>query len=281
MRALENVDPTPVSSRVDGRAELVFAQRGSRTVLTHSRLDAPMAMVRPFELPDGRLVVPLVTLGPGLCAGDSVRLDVAAGDGARVVVTTTAATRIMAMDAGQHAEQHVALRAGHGAVLEYYPAVTIPFPGSAFTQTVHVVAEPDARVGVLESWALGRAARGEHLRFRHMSSRVTMFIDSVLRYADATYLEPALTNLDGPGILAGHQYLAAGFWYGADLPAGAWNGGDDPDALAAFAQSSPGLVYLRALGRDAPAIGAVLRRSTDSIAAAWDVAPVVLDRFHA
>ncbi len=259
--------------------DLVFARRGSRTVLAESRIEAPMTMIRPFEVADGRLVVQLITLGPGLCAGDSVRVDVAADEGARVVVTTTAATRIMTMDAGQQAEQHVALRAGHGALLEYYPTVTIPFPGSAFTQTVQVVAAADARVGVLETWALGRAARGEHLQFRCMSSRTTLFVDDVLRYADATQLEPAVNDLTGAGILAGHRYLASGFWYGADLPAGAGPEGGDDTVLVAFGQSSPGLVYLRARGRDGPARDAVLRRSTDRVAAAWELAPFCPDRF--
>ena len=105
-----------------------------------------MTVVRPFELSDGRLMIQLITLGPGLCGGDSVRIDVHAQDGARVVVTTTAASRIMSMEDGAHAEQHVTLRAGHQAALEYYPSVTIPFPGSALTQTVRVEAEATSRV---------------------------------------------------------------------------------------------------------------------------------------
>ena len=80
-----------------------------------------MTVIRPFELPDGRLVVQLITLGPGLCGGDAIHVDVSAEDGARVVVTTTAATRVMTMEPGQSAEQHVVLRAGPGASLEYYP----------------------------------------------------------------------------------------------------------------------------------------------------------------
>jgi urease accessory protein len=265
---------------VEGRAVLEFARRGSRTVLAYSRFDAPMTMVRPFEAPDGRLVVQLMTLGPGLCGGDRLHADIRADEGTRVMVTTTAATRIMTMEPEQRAEQHVTLSVGSGALLEYYPTVSIPFPGSALRQTVEIAAAPDARVGVLEGWALGRIARGEYLEFTYLSSRTTLSVDGVLCYADAMHLEPGAGDLTGPAILAGHRYLASGVWYGADLSSGGWSGAEDRDSLAAFAQSRPGLVYLRALARDGCGLDGVLRRSIDRIAEAWGVAPLQLDRFH-
>lgn len=252
-----------------GRVALRFARHGSRTVLIESRIEAPMTVVRPFELADGRLMIQLITLGPGLCGGDSVSIDVHAADGARVLVTTTAASRIMSMDAGAHAEQHVTLRAGGGASLEYYPLVTIPFPGSALTQTVRVEAEATSRVGVLETWAMGRAARAEYLQFRCMSSRTTMSMDGQVTYTDATHLEPAVNDVAGGAILAGHRYLASGFWQGATIPAGAVQADCPRGVLMAFGQSRPGLVYLRALASDGPALDAALGLATAAVAGAW------------
>jgi urease accessory protein len=262
--------PEPAARHgLTGSVTLAFERRGPRTVLTESRIEAPMTVVRPFDLADGRLMIQLITLGPGLCGGDSIRIDVAAGDGARVVVTTTAASRIMSMEAGAHAEQHVTLRAGHEAALEYYPLVTIPFPGSALTQTVRVEAEATSRVGVLETWALGRAARGEYLQFTCLSSRTTMSVGGMLRYADATHLEPAVNDLTGGAILAGHRYLATGFWQGPTLGAVTLPAHSPGDVLMAFGQSQPGLVYLRALGTDGPALEDALRRATGAVASAW------------
>jgi urease accessory protein len=239
-----------------------------------------MTVIRPFELPDGRLVVQLITLGPGLCGGDAIRVDITAEDGARVVVTTTAATRVMTMEQGRHAEQDVRLRVGQGASIEYYPAVTIPFPDSAFVQTVQVTAEPTARVAVIESWALGRTARDEYLQFRSLSSRTTLCIDGVLTYADAMHLEPGVSDAANAGVLAGRRYVAAGFWHGATLSADA----DPPPVadgvLVALAQSTPDLVYLRALGDEGPALDAVLRRSVERVAGAWGLPAVHMDRFR-
>jgi urease accessory protein len=268
------------ATQVRGCADLVFTRRGSRTVLARSRIEAPMTVIRPFELPDGRLVVQLITLGPGLCGGDAIHVDVTGEDGAHVVVTTTAATRVMTMEPGQHAEQHVVLRAGRDSSLEYYPAVTIPFPGSALMQTVRVEAAPTARIAVIETWAMGRSAREEYLQFRSLSSRTTLHVDDVLTYADAMQLEPGVTDVANAGVLAGRRYVAAGFWLGppvtpepAAVPAA-------EGVLVAFAQSTPEVTYLRALGDDGPELDAVLRRCVERVSQAWGIPAVHMDRFR-
>jgi urease accessory protein len=265
---------------VRGCAELTFVRRGSRTVLAHSRIEAPMIVIRPFELADGRLVVQLITLGPGLCGGDSIHVDVTAEDGARLVVTTTAATRVMTMEEGRHAEQHVVLRAGQDATLEYYPAVTIPFPGSALVQTVQVTAAPTARVAVIETWAMGRAARDEYLQFRSLSSRTTLSVNDALTYADAMHLEPGMSDVANAGVLAGRRHVAAGFWHGVTLAAEAVDPPSASGTLVAFAQSTPTIAYLRALGDDGPELDAVVRRSVERVASAWGLPAVHMDRFR-
>lgn len=269
-----------IAHEVRGRAELVFARRGSRTVLAQSRIEAPMTVIRPFERPDGRLVVQLITLGPGLCGGDAIHVDVTAEDGARVVVTTTAATRVMTMECGEQAGQHVALRAGREASIEYYPAVTIPFPGSALVQTVKVEADPTSRVGVIETWAMGRAARGEYLQFRSLSSRTTLSVDGVLTYADAMELEPGVAGVAHAGVLAGRAYVASGFWYGAAVETDAAEPPATGGPLVAFAQSTRGIVYLRALGDDGPGMDAIIRRTVERVSTAWGVPGIHMDRFR-
>jgi urease accessory protein len=260
---------------------MTFALRCGRTVLTHSRVNAPVALVRPFPLEDGGQLVQLITIGPGLCGGDRLDIRISVETGARLVVTTPAATRVLSMDAGQHAEQRVALHVAAGATLEYYPAVTIPFPDSAFSQTIDVNAESGARVGVLETWALGRTSREEYLRFRSLSSRTTLHVDGTLAYADATELQPGRDRLDGAGVLAGRRYLASGVWQGVDLGDRLVPGPvDDGDLMTVLDQTRPGIAYLRALGSDAPALDRALRNATDRIAAAWNALPVRFDRFR-
>lgn len=255
-------------------------RRGGRTVLVHSRVSAPITLVRPFPLAGGRQLVQLITLGPGFCGGDRIDIRITAEAEADVVVTTTAATRVLSMRPGAHAEQHVEIVAHGGATVQYYPLLTIPFPDSAFSQAISVSAAADARVGLLETWALGRVARDEYLQFHSLSSRTTLHVDGVLRYTDATELRPREHDLTGAAVLAGRRYLAAGVWHGATIDPAAPDGAAKGDLLLAFAQSRPGLVYLRALANDAPSLDTALRTATARIAASWDQAPLALDRFR-
>jgi urease accessory protein UreH len=184
------------------------------------------------------------------------------------------------MDPGQYAEQRVELVVDAGATLEYYPAITIPFPDSAFRQTISVKTNDGARVGVLETWALGRTARAEYLGFRSLSSRATLEVAGELLYADATELDPGRDRLAGAGVLARRRYLASGFWFGVTLPEEAPAAVDDDDVLIAMAQSTPKVAYLRALASNAPSLETTLYRAAARIAAAWEQTPVSLARFR-
>jgi urease accessory protein len=266
---------------VNGFAELVFAREHGRTVLARSRVEAPMALVRPFDLADGGLLVQLVSLGPGLCGGDRIAVHARAGRGTRVAITTTAATRVMSMDPEVHAEQRIALEAEEDATLEYYPCLTIPYPASALKQTIDVHAAPGSRTGIVECWAMGRVARSEYLAFRNLASRTTVTRSGRPAYVDVLRLEPGTADLAAAAVLAGRGYLASGVWTGI----GPWL--DDPASpvttaspLVAFGESSPGVAYLRVLGADGPCVDETIRTSIERVSRNWGLVPVALSRFH-
>jgi urease accessory protein UreH len=284
--ARENLGSDPEGG-LSGAARLTFCRRGSATVLASANVQAPLKLVRPFPLPDGRLVVPLITLGPGLCGGDRCTIDVEVGAGARVIVTNTAATRVLGMTDHQQAIQRVRLTAGPAAHLEFYPGLTIPFPDSAFVQEIEATAATDARVGILETWALGRAARDEYLRFRRLLSRTTLRVSGSLIYADTTLLEPRTAAVGWAGVLDRRRYLVSGFWYGADLPSTDQRGqtpnlpvSDTSAELVAFGQSNPRQVFLRALGNDRQSLDGIVRDALSRVADAWEVPPLRLERFR-
>ena len=266
---------------MNGLAELVFAREHGRTVLTRSRVEAPMALVRPFDLPDGGLLVQLVSLGPGLCGGDRVAVHARAGRGTRVAITTTAATRVMSMDPDAHAEQRIALEAEEDATLEYYPCLTIPYPASALKQTIDVQAAAGARTGIVECWAMGRVARSEYLAFRQLAGRTTVMCAGRRAYVDGLRLEPDAADLAGTGVMAGRNYLASGVWTGIaaplDVPASPV-AVDGP--LVAFGESAPGVAYLRILGTEGPCVDETIRTSVARVSRSWGLTPVSLGRFH-
>jgi urease accessory protein len=246
-------------------------------VLAHAHVRAPLKIVRPFDVGDGRVLVQILHLGPGLCAGDRYGISLTVKSGARAVVIMQAASRVLGMRDGTHASQEVSVNVEAGAHLEYYPGLTIPFADSSFTQRVHVDAAGDARVGILETWGTGRSVRGEHLAFRRLRSRTTLSIDGHLAYADALELEPSRANVAGSGILERHRYIASGFWHNVRLSDAALT--PRGDVLTAFGQSTPESVYLRALAKDGAEIAALTTEAVQAVNAAWGLAPIPLRRF--
>src|SRR4030095_16954143 len=115
------------TSRLNGLIELVFRRGYKGTSLAHSRVSAPLKIVRPFALDGGRALVEVATLGPGLCRAGACTLDVLVDPGARAVVIMQAASRILGMCDDEVATQSVNLVAGAGALLEDYPGLTITF----------------------------------------------------------------------------------------------------------------------------------------------------------
>lgn len=270
----------PVEPRltpVEGRLELVFAPGRGGTSLAHAHVSAPLKIVRPFALDGQRALVQVLTLGPGFCGGDQYTLDVTVEPGARAVVIMQAASRILGMTAAADARQSVNLTVHSGGQLEYYPGLTIPFADSSFAQRIRATAAPDARLGILEHWSMGRSSRGEHLRFRRISSRTTVEIDGSPAYADAIELEPALMTVAGTGILENYRYLASGFWHGVSPDFAGFT--TPPETLMAFGPSAPGQVFLRALAMDGYAMATALQSAVDRINVAWGLEAIPLRRF--
>ena len=273
------MDTAPgVVREVVGRLDLTFAATGAGTVLAQAHVRAPLKIVRPFELEDGRVLVQILHLGPGLCAGDEYAIDITVQAGARVVIIMQSASRVLGMPARTEASQTVTLDVEGDGHLEYYPGLTIPFADSSFVQRVHVNAARNSRVGILETWGTGRSVRGEHLAFRKISSRTTMSVDGAIVYADAIELEPRLHDVAGTGVLEGHCYIASGFWHNAALEQPASVPARD-GVLCAFGQSTPQCVYLRALAVDGAAIAQVASDAVQIVNSAWGLQPIPLRRF--
>jgi urease accessory protein len=274
---------TPVAtavSRLHGRLELVFSLSGGKTVLSRTHVTAPLKVVRPFPLAGGAALVQVLTLGPGLCAGDAHAIDISVEPGATAVVIMQSAARILSMPEGSEARQQVTLRVAAGGQLEYYPGLTIPYTDSTFVQVVTADLQSGCRFGIADSWSTGRSSRGEYLRFRRVSSRTMVNVDGRIAYADAVELEPGVDDVKGTGILEAHRYLASGFWYGATLP---------PDStiapragvIMAMGQSAPGQAYLRALAMDGFTLAECVGAAVQRVRCGWDQPFIPFQRFTA
>lgn len=196
------------ASRVgrDGALSLRFERRGSATVLARCRYTLPLQVLAPLALEEGTAVVSILNPTGGLLGGDRLRIDVDVGPGAHACLTTPSATKVYRTE-GEPASQVVAMRLAAGAIVEWVPDHTIPFAGSAFTQTLSAELGEGARLILVDAFAAGRVARGEAWGFALLDSTLSIRDTRGLLLHDRLRLAgPGAWG--GLGFAEGHPYFA-------------------------------------------------------------------------
>jgi urease accessory protein len=252
------------------KLELTFSSQGGRTFISSQFANSPLKIWRPFALDDGRVLVQIVNVSPGIMAGDEYRLELNISSRAKVVLVNQSATKLHSMPKGLSGQQHVSINVEDGAELEYYPGLTIPFPSSEYSQTVHVQLAATAKFAMLERWAIGRVERGEVHQYRKVSARVRVARNGKPIYSDGLELR------EGTGLLDGHAYVANGVWCWGKLQA---ENMQTETMLLVSGQTVNDVAYLRALAKD----GLELKTSLDEFVRCWRneqaMAEIVFPRF--
>ena len=213
----------PGSPAKVGILDLGFALRGDRTELVERYQKAPLQIMRPLHVDPalpGMAFVYVMATGGGIAQADRYRLDLRCGAGTQALFTTQAATKIYRMEQ-DYATQRVHLTAADGAYVEYLPDPLIPFAGSRFHQGTVLTVDENATVVYGETVMAGRIARGE----RHDYTALTN--DLAIRRPDGTPLAVDTMRLmpeqpggvTGPGVFAGHDYVASLFVVSGRCPA--------------------------------------------------------------
>jgi urease accessory protein len=168
-------DDMPPEAGWHARLALGFERRGDRTVLARRDHDGPLVVQKSLH-PEGDAVCHAIVIHPpaGIAGGDRLRLDVSAGDGAHVLLTTPGAGKWY-RTAGPAAGQHVTIDAGEGATVEWLPQETILYEGSLADIAWHARLAPTARLVAWDIVCLGRTGSGE--RYAKGSARVTTRIE--------------------------------------------------------------------------------------------------------
>jgi urease accessory protein len=110
---------------------------------------------------DGLSAVFVNTAG-GIAGGDRFDIDIAAGAGARLAVTTAAAEKIYRAQ-GPAAEVNIALSAADGAHLAWLPQETILFDRARVERRIDIDLAETASLLLCEIVVFGRAAMGERM----------------------------------------------------------------------------------------------------------------------
>jgi len=247
----------------DGLLSLQFRRRGARTEVGRQETRAPLKVLRPFWLDDGRAVLQIIGVGPGVLAGDHYTLNVHMEEGARVILLNQAATKIHSMPDGGSASLQASFSLEDGAELEYYPGLNIPYPDAEFEQHLKVSLAKTSRFATLERWSCGRA--GEHKQYRRMRSWLKVQRVNRPLYADLTELVGRDLQPEGDdlAVLERRRQLASGMsWWPGDsmaLPESMLRPPDlsQPDVVTAGAFGPHGR-YLRGFGMNGVTLNGLL-----------------------
>lgn len=248
------------------RLELVFGSCAGRTFIREQFVSNPLKILRPFDLKDGRVLLQLLNVGPGILANDVFKLSIKLEPGAKVFLVNQSATKLHSMKPGEQALQEIAIDLAENAELEYYPGLSIPFRNTYFEQSIQVHLDSGAKFAFLERWAMGRIAFGERFLFQELSSQLKLYQDAQLRYADALKLSQSAAQL---GATDDFNYLATGVWCWDELPQSSTSepirGLSPKEDVFLCEAFGNGTVYVRALAND----GLTLGKQTNRFISGW------------
>jgi urease accessory protein len=111
---------------------------------------------------DGLSAVFVNTAG-GVAGGDRFDIDIAAGEGARLTLTTAAAEKIYRAESSP-AELNISLKAAAGAHLGWLPQETILFDRAKVSRHIDIDLAESASLLLCEIVVFGRAAMGERMQ---------------------------------------------------------------------------------------------------------------------
>lgn len=135
---------------------LAFRRSGGSTTVVNCVARAPIALSGAFHLdatPTGLATVFLQSTQGALIDGDAVSLHVHAEPEAQAQVWGATATTVHRSGSAGGARQHVSLTAGAWSLLEYLPGSTLLMDGAALRTSLHIRADPAAKVVVGETFA--------------------------------------------------------------------------------------------------------------------------------
>ncbi|MBI4000820.1 MAG: urease accessory protein UreD [Nitrospira defluvii] len=189
-----------------GRLDLRYERQGHRTILATSRCSSPWHLFPPMYLDSsGCAFTSLVNPSGGFVAGDHLLIHASLERDAHAVFSTPSANRVY-RSLGEEARQTINLSVASGAILEWFPEVTIPFAGSRFAQTMDVRLAKGATALIWDGLASGRMARGERWAFASLRNEIRITTASGDRFLERYEVRPEPGQV---GLMSQYDYVAS------------------------------------------------------------------------
>ena len=142
-----------------------------------------------FPSPEGEgLSAVFVNTAGGIAGGDRFDIEIAAGEGARLTLTTAAAEKVYRATA-QPAELNIALKVADGAHLSWLPQETILFDRAKMSRHIDIDLAEAASLLLCEIVVFGRAAMGERMEQGAFVDRWRVRRGGKLVFAETVRLE--------------------------------------------------------------------------------------------
>jgi urease accessory protein len=129
-----------------------------------------------------------VNTAGGIAGGDRFDIDITAGAGARLTLTTAAAEKVYRAT-GPAAQLNIALKAEAGARLSWLPQETILFDRARISRRIDIDLAEDARLLLCEIVVFGRAAMGERMLHGEFVDRWRLRRGGILAFAETIRLD--------------------------------------------------------------------------------------------
>ncbi|HMK81608.1 MAG TPA: urease accessory protein UreD [Xanthobacteraceae bacterium] len=190
------------ANRAVGRVAFAVKRVGGKTRRARVH-EAGSLRVRCPGAPADELEAVLINTAGGVAGGDRFALDVVAGEGTRLVVTTAAAEKVYRALA-EAATIDVTLDVGAGATLAWLPQETILFDRARLCRSIEVTLAPDARLVLVEAVVFGRSGMRETVEEGALFDRWRVRRGGRLVHAETVRLEGAIAaRLAEPAVAKG------------------------------------------------------------------------------
>ena len=202
--------PSPASTHSAWQAQLRlgFALHDGVSRLVERTHSGPLRVQKPLY-PEGDAVCHAIILHPpgGVVGGDQLAVDATVGEGARALLTSPGAAKWYRAN-GHVSGQHVVLRAGSGAAIEWLPQESIFFDQACVRLRHEVELAPDASYIGCDIVCLGRSASGEIFNTGSIDQQVQIRRGGKLLWWEQGVLAAGGALMASPLGLAGHTVCA-------------------------------------------------------------------------
>jgi len=178
---------TFAANRAQGRVK--FGVRLQDGVTRRGDLHESGSLRVRFPSPEAEgLSAVFVNTAGGVAGGDRFDIEIEAGAGARLTLTTAAAEKIYRAT-GKSAELNIALKAAAGAHLAWLPQETILFDRARIVRRIDIDLAEGASLLLCEIVVFGRAAMGETMRHGEFVDRWRLRRGGKLAFAETVRLD--------------------------------------------------------------------------------------------